>query len=551
MTTWTFDLDQTLDPNLRLGLFGLWRMLRYCRDPQFSHLYTRVPDGLTWNLKSDTVLEITFQEEDDIVGLMASMLGDAPHGLLVPPGYTDDRNSPAICATILAHRGITQCFQGGKRGARRYLSLAFLDINVSEPAEGSTESPVKKRARELAKERQEYFDARFPEVDIWESAAPLTRIVKGKVEPLAFFFRPYTTFGTSRTFLDPFKPSGLGPFHPGYAKVNDTDIKGTPQEKLLLGFSCLAYIYISYGAGLVGVGADAPTFSEADRYHSLVQEGRKQPLWMVQGDPETAAFGVLAYYDFPFRRTYQIASVKSDTKSKPRYHPLLYWGQHEPLREVFLHAMTFADVEQMICRVRAVPVFTQKDHTTSALDRLRRNIDLSLHWAAGFQTIPGVGWWSNHNSDVLATIAQHMESPMEQKFAKQLRGALIRRQQWHKRSGRDGKKSSWERARQDFAMAFRNCNSRTGALTAFRRVTEMVAQATGPNEKYPFPFTEDVVEFIYEMASKRPQDLHSLTILHLYARPKSSTPKDAPTNPEPAESTDDEYADEPPDEDLD
>lgn len=503
MTTWTYDLMQITDPHLRLGLHGLWRMLHYCQDPNYAHHYD-VPTGLKWEIVSDTKIEITFEEEKDIVALVAAMLGRTEHGLLVPPGYSDEPNSPAIYFTGLAHKGISQCFMGSPVAASRSWSLSNQE-KKDKPS------------------NLEIFRKTHPDDDIWYSVGTATFTDrKGKVKSRAIKFSPHTTDPKLRKPLNPFKTSA-GPLHPAFKKLNNMNIAFSPEDKLLLAFVPIAFLYVSTGDCMVGLGVDLPTFSEADLYHSRCQNGKTKVLRYVSGTPDLAVVALATHHDLPLNRTYQ-ATVSTG----PSFFPFLFTGKQEKLYQAIRGSISWDDTQKTIKALRDVPVLSVGKNTYSALDVLRRNMSLGLPWSLGFTAIPGVKNWYGFNSTILQIIIDALETPMEQQYREQIQRALRWRQQWHHQNGRD---NPWDRARQDFTLAFRNAKSRTGAMSAIAQIVEMVGQTKGRFMKdgkpqgelrtYQ-PFTAEVLDFVMTTAATDPTNLHSLTILALYARSKKA-----------------------------
>ena len=365
-TEWVFDLAQTAHPIRRIGIHGLCQALYYGEgNPRYPGV--KQTDHLQWSM-GDTAVRIQFKGPEGIAGLnglMSSHVGDFRDGIAIPPGYPDDPSQKGFYATVRAHQAITFA-----RFGRRSLSLSS-QANAS-------------RRRKWIEEH-----GRTP----IEEVASAFRMVDGELEPFskkvtAHQWNPVLSLEQTakKKTLRRFQEQGGKALHPSLSKWNDFGAKLTPEDKFLLTFSCLGYVYswLKEG-GCIGLGLDLPTFPEAREYHDIWCCTEPKILFTIPGSEHTAFWLIATILGLP-DRPYPTLS----DRQVGMFRPSVESYETEFLYRVLHKGLTNADKSKMLYRVRSVPV---RVYETSADDKpskvitlqdiVLRNLEHGQHWSLG------------------------------------------------------------------------------------------------------------------------------------------------------------------------
>jgi len=281
LDTWHFDLTKQGTPLLRLGEQGLRRLLVYGEGSDRYPLIEQT-DTLKWEL-TDTTITIHWETAEDLNRLMQCQLGDFREGVGISPGYTADPTQIGFYATVRAHTAITGVFFRGKTKRRSYAM--------------GTAKARKKWAAEHGREPLRFVSC--AEMGVRGEGGKVTMV------PVKKEFTPH---GWERSLGLATTPKGkiqknqnlTGTIHPALAQWNQVTAKVPQQEFFLLSFACLAYVYSASSRGMVALGLDLPTFSQADKYHRRWGCGNApKTAWNFQGDDKTALWCMAALMRLP------------------------------------------------------------------------------------------------------------------------------------------------------------------------------------------------------------------------------------------------------------
>lgn len=446
MNVWLYDLSLEPDPLLRSAIHGLWRYLRYG-----GHIQTNT---LLWSL-TDTTIELQWKSVDDLNSLMRRMCGDLSDGIMIPPGYPSDRRMQTIYASVLAHKGITQHFFA-KRGAARTRSLAIPD--KVDPAEAPWSTEDKERRIVLSFTRHVLYED-TPSIDV---------NTKGQLEDR----------------------QGVGAvYHPMVSQWNNVYNKVDPKTKLILAFSCLAFVFTQDRAGEApfGLGIDMPTFSAADAIHRLWIE---QPLLRAPTAP-AAALGIASLLDLPSGSYVQISAqgssiVAFDLHDRENLYPLLLvgMGTHENLRAVAL-----------LDHVEINKKFSGADAYTQII----KNIRIGRAWYAN--VIPVETDFSVKK--LMTSIFETRSSDMEKRIVRrmqQLKGALA--VQFSQLYNTD-KAKGYERASVFLLIQLTRARNRPNLLKAIAQITKKANRG----------FDNEELQWILSHSERHCSEVQSLLML--------------------------------------
>lgn len=415
MTIWHYNLDEIGDPLVRLGVHGLYRLLKH--GPADTDNFPKVQhsDTLRWDTTEDGVVALQWETADDLNLLLDTMLGSFAEGLGINPGYY--AQGVAAYATAMTHTAIlSTVFSGSMRAPKRALSL-----NNNSPG---------------GKKRRKRFEEANYGVLLRDNVAELVWPKSGK--PIVMNFspmtnswddpeskRPRTRFTVRTTSKGQVMATQIptGSIHPALLRWNNTAGQLPAQDWFALAFSCLAYVYVqSRTSGVIGVGIDMATFAEADKVHRTYfsvssEHGLLTETW---SDPDTTASSLMAHLRLPPGRSYNIL-VKPDGDA---YSYDLYWDEriadqlYQLLQAAFLRPK---DNKGLLLRMDSTPVKGFRkggrfECTQDLLSVVRHNLHAGRPWYAGLSAIANLreGEWAPYHATTLTTVAETLESPMEE-----------------------------------------------------------------------------------------------------------------------------------------
>jgi hypothetical protein len=414
MTVWHYDLETTVDPLLRLGIHGLYRLLKHSQEDPDNFPNVKHSETLRWGV-TDTVVAIQWETVDDLHLLLDNMLGSFVEGLGINPGYP--AQDVGSYATAMTHTAIlSTVFSGSMRGPKRALSL-------------NSNSPT-------GKARQHRFYVDNPAVSLRENVAEL--FWGNTDKPIVMKFSPMTNTWDDPVSKSPRTRLGLrttakgkvagnqsptGSVHPSLLRWNNVAAKLPAEDYFAMAFSCLAYVYTqSRTAGVIGVGIDMSTFEEADRIHQRYftvssSQGLLTETW---SDPDTTAHSLMAHLRLPANRSYNVL-VKPDGDAYAHdlfFDKTLADQLYNLLQAAFMRSK---DSKGLLVRMDSTPVKGFRkggrfECTKDLLSVVRTNLHTGRPWYAGLSAIANLreGEWAPYHATTLTTVAETLETPMEE-----------------------------------------------------------------------------------------------------------------------------------------
>ena len=256
----TYSLKQCIDPVLRLGIHGLYRLLKAVEKSPDRYPGIRQSENLSWAMDSDSI-RITFKDPTHLKMMMVEAYSAMPKGVVLLPGYEGNPTSKGFYVTARTHYAVTRLFVGGAKGARRTGSL--------DPEKMTPE--FKSFVETLDPERLEFLDKKKVPLGDFHAKATFT---PNYPYPQLFAALADTIIKDWKKPDSKIKVSAL--IHPNFALWNNKYIQVPAKSAFALYFTPLAYVYSHCTDGPFGVGIDTPTFDQADQYHKdHIQNARK------------------------------------------------------------------------------------------------------------------------------------------------------------------------------------------------------------------------------------------------------------------------------------
>ena len=444
MNTWHFDLTRMDSPLKESGLHGLGRLLIHGESDDHYPLVKQT-DTLQWEV-TDTAVTLQWDSPADLMQLMNCQLGDFHHGIGVPPGWCNDPALPGFYATVRAHQAIVGGGFSSMSGPRRSSSLGNVNRKKAWVAEHGCE--------------------------------PLTEVSSASEDgehPITLAVKPHA-WNTGKVPLLDLKVTAKGAFkknqpagqvlHPALNKWNNTQVRLTPEDRFLLSFSCLSYVYFWMNTGLAGVGLNLRTFSEADTYHRK-WAGRHDPrtILSLHTNETTAFWCVAALLKLPSKYAYPTLSADK----VGMFRPQTVNHETEFVYRVLHDGLTTSDKARHLFRLKSVPVRiighwdSDSKKTESLHDILLANLGAGRHWCTDLGDIALLSRGSKGNpfggssvyrgltkaeQETLSAAVSTLESPMEKAIADKmgrLFAHLVRYYVNH--SAHNDPNAAWEAAR--------------------------------------------------------------------------------------------------------
>lgn len=500
MNTWTFDLTQTVDPILRLGLHGLYRLLHGVdTDSEQATLYSLVKRSATlqWNL-TDTTIALHWESPEDLNILLRCQLGTFPDGIGVPPGWCSDPALPSFYATARAHSGIVSYFSA-KKGARRSRSLGpdatgELELNWIKV---HGKHPVRK-----VDNVQKMRGGRNVEQSVtphnWapQECPQLSTNKKGRLEEMQ---------------------SGGFALHPSWSQSNQIGVKVPAQHAFVGSFSCLSYVFFFAGTGkeefsAVGLGLDAATFPAALNLHrKWSNRGPSKSLLSVRSHTHTAFWLVAALLDLEDR------VYATLTGGGPGYfRPHSIQAANSLVYELLRQTLAPEDVKGTLYRLRTVPTRVCADDVVESVhDVLLRNLERGDSWYRSLGNVLSALRRKNTvakpwQQDVLhilnSTLGDSMEQQIIHRMAKNVKRMIIMQQQENPGSDWDGStKKVYQKVSLWLGHAFTAADIMSGLYTMGQHLNGPVLQESEAN-------------WIAQLASRDPSLARSLLLLGCVSR---------------------------------
>jgi hypothetical protein len=468
-----FDLAAESDPLRRLGVHGLWRLLRYGEGSDRYPGVERGP-GLAWVLKERQVV-LRYRSWSDLSTLMGIMTGDFRDGFAVPPGYEGDPGAAGVYASMRFHQAVMASWFFAQKGQRRSKSTG--DKAQVSPCEATASTPENPRYVTMSYTRH-----------VLPQAEDRLKVVDDKTRALG------------------------NVVHPAFAEWNKQPVKQGPLDRFLLSFAVLSYVVTKSTQGYVGIGIDLPTFHEADLRHRLWASSQdpKNVLW-VDGSDTTACAFVADCLDFPAGSWPMLC----DRAIGLYMHGLqLQRGDTGQLHDLLGPALAPRAKNRHIHGTRAIPVRTMKEDARmvpvlGALDVMLDNLAILRPFYAGLEEIATVvrdirgkvGLWPRE-AQLLEVLFERMETSMERKVRQRMKtmfGALVRAE-------KDRFHTTWEDARErarDFAIRIRLQRAARGpdVLMALVQIRERASCRF---------FDQEEMDWMVKLSERDPQALRAL-----------------------------------------
>ena len=511
----TFDLLQILDPIIRAGLFGLWRVLKYGEhDDNFPGV--KQTKDLQWEL-GETMITLTFRSFADLIPLMRDMLGQFPHGIANPPGYANNPLAAGFYLAVRVHQALFTYFRFKSGGARsESFSLPVYGKNDNEGKRRKT-----KEKRDAKQKKIQEWKGRFGNEPV-ESVGTLRR--GDNSEPFVMKVTPQMhcpEFPPDDLFLS--KTGRLAKsikmkkvFHPACAKWNNVALKKDPPHAFLIYFSCLSYVYTACKGkdrmSYAGISIDANTFAEADRHHRAWASSTDIPkIITVWGDGTTACWFIAAALGLP-DHTYPVITPEGAGlfNPTPAFHP------QDVVYKALRGAMRAADANEMFWRVDQVPVNNEtKSGVRCAMDVIVSNIQTGATWCRGIEGAVTAKRGKDENTyegltkrdrESLARVAHILGGTMEKQVMRRMSklfGNLVHH--YRKHFGVD-----WNTARKkamNFAVKSR-LNGARHRSTILGAINEIMQEANAT-----VLFSQEESDWLIQYAGENPEDVHSMLIL--------------------------------------
>lgn len=275
-------------------------------------------------------------------------------------------------------------------------------------------------------------------------------------------------------------------YHPMVSQWNSKTISVDPQTKFVLAFACLAHIFTRGGdKDIIGLGLDAPTFSEADEFHMRWMDS---PL-LGATDHTVAVWGMATLLDLPpgtYVQTNELGSsyvVLSEDDIKGIY-PILREG------------MGGHDGARMVKMLSHVQIPANRDAYTQIL----QNVHLKRTWYTGVHPLDSYP----RTREAFTNIFYGVSSPMEHQIAasmSKIRSALAA--QYGKRYGLDIKRSFDRADNLILNVHLNRARNRPALLKALATITQEAGRG----------FSSEEMDWILTRSEKHPSELQSLLIL--------------------------------------
>lgn len=500
MNTWAFDLTQTVDPILRLGLHGLYRLLHEVdTDPEQADLYVLVKRSVTlhWDL-TDTTIALHWGSPEDLNVLLRCQLGTFPDGIGVPPGWCSDPALPGFYATARAHGGIVSYFSAMK-GARRSRSLGpdatgELELNWVK-AHGK--HPVRK-VDNVQKARTEGNVEQSVTPHNWapQECLQLATDKKGRVEEMQ---------------------SGGFALHPAWSQSNKIGVKVPAQHAFVGSFSCLSYVFLFAGTGkedfsAVGLGLDAATFPAALNLHrKWSNRGPSKSLLSVRSHIDTAFWLVSALLDLEDR---VYATLTGGGPGCFRPHSMQ--ATNKLVYELLRQTLAPEDVKGTLYQLSTVPTRVIADDVVESVhDVLLQNLARGDHWYRSLGNVLSAFQKKNTiakpgHQDVLhilnSTLGDSMEQQIIHRMAENVKRMIVMQQQ--ENPGSDWDKSTkkvYQKVSMWLGHAFTAADIMSGLYTMGRHLNGPILQ-------------EEEANWIAQLAGRDPSLARSLLLLGCVSR---------------------------------
>lgn len=398
-----YDLDTCTDPLIRLGIHGLYRLLHYAGKPERAHIYPALvqSDTLSWTL-TDTTIDIRAKTPADLATILKSMFGAMPHGIIAPPGYCDNPDDDRYYLTGRTHTAITSLFPNQKSGRTRSLNkatkikfLAPKALNGVHPDDVGGLEVV--GGHVFAMELVEKLKPNTEWITVIRRALRKDgSAIELKVSPHC----PDAVLGKSILFAS--LPDQMvrkltsvderidvtATFHPLCGNWNGKSTGMSFKDAYALYFAPYGYVYTQSEDGLVGVGLDFPTFSEADSYHKAhfvdpsraFQSRMEGFVYHVHGNAEVTAFVLLGHLDCPAGNYSVIAKSGENTTAWDFY----YQGEgkytqddvYGKFRRAIDAGMETEDAKGCLRVLRHIPLFEKR----TAYDQVYHNLAVGMDW---------------------------------------------------------------------------------------------------------------------------------------------------------------------------
>lgn len=500
MNTFRFDLRTQGSPFLRLGIHGLWRLLYHTQGyPGVEQTPT-----LKWESDGEHTLTLHFESLDDLNLLMDGMYGGLEHGVVVPPGYRPVDGDPEFVMTVMAHKGLTQIFKGGQRGAARTRSWGTGKVLEDNKVFAAKTHPEMVAA--LTSGCFQYPNGKEnaqgdPAMDK-VNFTPHTRMTG------APFNRKPLQLDAGKNKQDWSRLNTLqGAFHPAFTSWNNNAPSLPLQDAFALSFSGLGHLFCECEEGVLGIGLDLPSFAVADKTHTAF---RNQCLFKIHTSAQVAAFLVLTRLRAPVGKPYPLVLAE---QSRVFFLP--------PKNQAFDHFAQAMDAsvvrfqkEGTLRILQALPL-GKEGRKGSVYDQIYSNLEAGLPWYFGFQSLSETKLFPS-TKEVLEKVTLIMENENHALIRKEM-GRVFSRVVANCRE--QGFKKPWEQAESFVVKTELNrANTESTILGSLSRIVQ----------KAGCGFSPETWSILDKMLKEDPRSAQALLILSCYRYHE----KKSETNPE-------------------
>lgn len=486
VTRWVFDLDKEMDPLVRLGIHGLWRVLFHVPGLVTRDSQERVPGRAHVEFYSAS-FTLEFSDLEELQHIVQGHLGDMQHGVLQLPGYPAFRTHHGY-VNIFAQKVLR--YFAAKKGPARTRSLSEPEQKALEQQTGHTV------------------------LTSWTYSGKEVRF-----QPYALAHLPSASgFKARDAFVFEVDKKGRSPVmtvhHPACTSWYNQSGSREASQAFALFFSFCGYAWtraFTFNAkrkttemSSVGLGIDEPTFAAANAIHKTYS---KKPLFLVNGGTSFAAWALVSHLRLKEGSYLTLGVAGGRAASSVLYVRAAPWVQtlcalvEGPL-------LSYADAARQLEIVKS----SRLNEREYIADALVHNLTWGLPWYRRFNEVCYVenkgGSKGPYKSEaeslgaiMIAIDSQHRERSLLRAFIKRLYGKVLYRQQKiHGKNAFDKTSTLVERT---------HLASISSPATLQRALVELLKEAGDTTACIPL----DLFEYMQKEARTNVEDLRTYMML--------------------------------------